>query len=187
MRGSAGILDSVAALLAAAGIDVPPWGFLAFAAAITLVLMPRILANMETGRARRLVKRSRGAEGEDRRQLEQQALEVARDRPATLVAVAEEAIRARRSPLAHEAVRRLASTGQQRQDLRRLRRELAVEPDLPRSAVAAALVIERLLEAGADAEAQRRLRRFLRRWPDDDELQSIAARLLMAPERDAGG
>jgi hypothetical protein len=181
-----GILESLGSLLAAAGIDVPPWGFPALALAIMVVLLPRIIANMETGRARRLVQRSRGAEGEERRRMEHEALAVAGTRPMSLVAVAEEAIRARRGPLAEEAVARLAETGKEPEHLKRLRKELRKEDKLPASPVAAALVIERLVEGGAYDEATRRLRRFRRKWPAQPDLEAAAAHLASAQAAEQG-
>lgn len=175
-----GILDSLGSLLAAAGIDLPPWGFPALAMVVMVVLLPRIIANMETGRARRLVQRSRGADGEDRRRMEQEALSVAGARPMSLVAVAEEAIRARRGPLAEQAVARLAETGKETEHLKRLRKELRKAEKLPASPVAAALVIERLVEGGAFDEAGRRLRRYRKKWPAHADLEAAADHLRKA-------
>ena len=175
-----GILESLGSLLAAAGLDLPPWGFPALALVVMLVLLPRIIGNMETGRARRLVQRSRGVDGEERVRMEAQALEVAGDRPMSLVAVAEEAIRIRRTPLAQRAVARLAETGGAKDHLKRLKKSLRKDEKVPASPVAAALVIERLLEGGALEEAARRLGRFERKWPDDPDLLTVARRLVAA-------
>lgn len=180
MRGMGGILESLGGLLAAAGVEVPPWGFPVAALVVMLLLLPRIVANMETSRARRLVQRARGADGEERRRLEAEALAVAGTRPMGLVAVAEEAIRARRGPLAEEAVLRLAETGGAPAHLKRLRRELRSRESLPPGPTAAALVVERLVDGGALDEASRRLDRFERRWPADPELAAAAARLSAA-------
>lgn len=177
MRGMGGILDSLGSLLAAAGIDVPPWGFPALALVLMVLLLPRIIANMETGRARRLVQRSRGVEGEDRVRMEEEALEVAGERPMSLVAVAEEAIRIRRTPLAERAVARLALTGGAKGHLKRLKKTLRKDDKVPASPVAAALVVERLIEGGALDEAARRLDRFDRRWPDHPDLAAAARHL----------
>ncbi|MEC7946032.1 MAG: hypothetical protein VX265_00610 [Myxococcota bacterium] len=181
-----GILDSLGSLLAAAGVDLPPWGLPVFALIVMLVLLPRIFANMETSRARRLVQRSRGVEGDERVRMEQKALEVAGARPMSLVAVADEAIRIRRSPLAVQAVERLAETDGARDHLRRLRKALRNDDKLPGSALAAALVVERLLDAGAVGEAGRRLGRFEKRWPGHPDLQ-VAARKVQAARAEEEG
>ncbi len=181
-----GILESLGSLLAAAGIDVPPWGFPVLALVVMLVLLPRIIANMETGRARRLVQRSRGVEGDERVQMEAKALEVAGARPMSLVAVAEEAIRIRRTPLAQRAVARLAETGGAELHLKRLKKTLRKDEKVPAGPVAAALVIERLLEGGAVEEAARRLRRFERKWPEHPDLLAAVERLSAARD-DAQG
>lgn len=186
MRGMGGILESFGSLLAAAGIDLPPWGLPVVALVVMVLLLPRIISTMETSRARRLVQRSRGVDGDERQRLEQQALEVAADRPMGLVAVAEEAIRARRGPLAQEALARLAATGGAPGHLKRLRREVAAPERLPAGPTAAALVVERLVEGAALKEAARRLERFQRRWPDDPDL-AVAAERLAHASADAEG
>ena len=92
MRGMGGILEFRVA--SCGGRYRPaPVGLPVVALVVMVLLLPRIISTMETSRARRLVQRSRGVDGDERQRLEQQAIEVAADRPMGLVAVAEEAIR----------------------------------------------------------------------------------------------
>ncbi len=185
MRGLGGIVQSLGALLASAGVHLPPWGVPVVVLAVVIALLPRIVATMETSRIRRMVQRSRGAADIERVELEQEALQLAGDDPNRLIAVADEALRARRPPLAQEAVDRLAAGTSAlkpplKRELKRLRKELKPKDPMPADPVAAALVVERLIEAGLLDEARRRHARFVREWPADAELQRIGAALTAA-------
>lgn len=186
MRGMGGILDSLSSLLGAMGVTLPPWAFPVIALVVAFLLLPRIVGGLETGRARRILKRSRVVEGEARAQMEAEALRAVKDRPMGLVAVAEEALRLRRGRLAREAVEQLARTGKAKRHLRRLIVEIDPAAPLPPTADAAAAVLERLIEGGMNTQALERLRRFERAWPDHPALVDVGLQV-RAAQTDARG
>ncbi len=162
--------DVLTSLLGMLGLTLEPWMAPAIALCVMVVMLPFILRNMSTSRARRVLGRARFLHGEDRRAMEQQALNLAGARPMGLVAVAEEALKQNRRGLAAQAVDRLQATGKQRIHLRRLR--AAVDPTpLPHSAFEAAALIDRLREQGLGDEAERRRMAARRRWPRDEAFQ----------------
>jgi len=175
MRGLGGLAETISKLLVAFGITLQPWMAPVAVLAIMLVLLPHILRNMRTGRARKLLRQAAMVPGPEGSDLEQRALDLVDGQPMGLVAVAEEAIRRGRMALAREAVRRLADTGRQHAHLRRLRVEL--DGRLPATVDEMVLIIERFVDAGMVDEARGRLSRARRRWPDTPDLEALEARL----------
>ena len=98
MNGMGGILDALVELLSALGIELRPWTLSVVALAVMAALLPFILKNLRTGRARKLLKRSRLLGGRERLALESEALDSVGDHPMGLVAIAEEALRMGATP-----------------------------------------------------------------------------------------
>lgn len=194
MRGLGGIAQSVSRLLEAFGITLQPWMAPAVVLVLMVALLPLILRNMRTGRARKLLKEAAMVPGEQGRLLEQRALDLVGRQPLGLVAVAEEALRRGRTDLARQAIVHLGATGKARPLYRRLRAE--IEGPLPASLAEMVIVVERLVDAGMLDEAARRLERARKRWPAAAELDTLDASIaearqpspgtLAAPD-DAGG
>ena len=164
MSGSGAMTEVISSLLGVLGIELAPWMAPLAALLLMIVLLPLILANMKTSRARKLLKRAHLLNGVEGRALEEEALRLVSSRPMGLVAIADEAIRHGRYGLARDAVARLRETGAQRAHLRRLTE--AVDPTpLPPSVNETLLLIERLDQSGLRDEAERRWLAARRRWP----------------------
>jgi len=176
-----GILDALASLLASVGIELPPWGMPVAALTVAAVLLPFVLRNMKTSKARKLLKRASILDGPRRQEAEAEALTLVHDSGPGLVAVADEALRRGRQAVARRAVERLAELGGQDKELRRLRQEMA--PKMPASVTEMVLVVERFLDAGLVDEARVRLGRAERRWPRAPEWDALRGRLSQTAPR----
>ncbi len=180
MGGMGGMTEAVGQLLAAAGITLPPWAVPAFALALMVLLLPRLLRNMRTGQARKLLGRSRVAEGAEREAIEAQALALVAGHGPGLLGVAEEALRINRKPLARAAIAQLAQLPDLgpglKRELRRLHAALQDDP-LAKAPTPEAVVIlvEQLVENGMVAEAERKLAHARKRWPAAIQLDEAAA------------
>jgi len=176
-----GILDALASLLASVGIELPPWGMPVVALAVAAALMPFVLRNMKTSKARKLLKQASILDGHHRQSTEADALALVHDSGPGLVAVADEALRRGRHVVASQAIHRLAELGVEEKELRRLRLEMA--PKMPASVTEMVLVVERFLDAGLVDEARVRLERAERRWPRASEWSQLRVRLEQAVPR----
>ena len=182
MGGMGGISEAISGVLSILGIELAPWMFPAFVAALAVLLSPWLLQNMKTSRARTFLKESRVLEGDARDVLEGRALDTVAGSRHGLVAIVEEAHRMRRNELARRALRQLRDLTGSTPEVARLARLTDPEP-LPSSPAQLGLRVEKLRKAGLVEKADQRLRRGLNRWPDDPWLQALSsaeARLRMA-------
>ena len=85
---------------------------------------------------------------------------------------AEEAVQIGRYPLARSLLEGLPAKPEVQKHRQRLLK--LMEPPGPKSAMEAAITVERLREEGMIEEAERRLADALRRWPGDEELARLA-------------
>jgi len=161
-------------MLSIVGIELAPWMGPAFIALVAIVLSPFLIQNLQTSRARALLKESRVLDGADRDDAERRVLSLVARRPRGLVAVVEEAHRMRRNTLARRALFLLRELTGSTAEVARLARLTDPEP-LPNSPAELGLMVEKLRKAGLKEKAQRRLRRGLNKWPSDDWLQALAA------------
>ncbi len=182
MRGMGKAIAAIFKLLTMLGI--PNW---AIALGVGLLLwwgVPKLAANIDKDKARRVLLNSRLDDAEARRQAEEQALAIAGDDLHTLQVVAEEALREGRKAFAARVIDRLRAAGGSPQVLLRLEDELyGPLPGLP---VEAALRVERYLERNQRDEARRLVERARRRWPEDAELAELEARLAEGGEDGTG-
>lgn len=176
-----GMIEAVGQLMAAAGIHLPAWGVPAFALLLMAVMLPRLVRNMRTGQARKLLGRSRVLEGDARQAMEAEAMALVKGHGPGLVAIADEALRLNRRGLAEDAVAQLKATGELRSECRRLAKELAGDPlqGAPTS-LAFALLVDNLIEGGLVAEAERKLAHARVRWPADPAVDGAAKRVAEA-------
>ncbi|MFT4979840.1 MAG: hypothetical protein ACI8S6_005752 [Myxococcota bacterium] len=172
---SGGITQSITSLLLALGIELPPWGMPAAALVLMVLLLPWILKNMKTSRARKLLKRATMESGAARDAMEQEALSLVSDNPTGLLAFADECVRRGRYGLARAALGRLPE-GDTKLERERRRLLTQMAPLEPATAEAAAAAIERFLSEGLVEEAERRLQRAQRRWPEDASLVGLSKR-----------
>lgn len=173
MSGAGGITQAITSLLLAVGIELPPWGMPAVALAIMVLLLPLLLKNMKTSRARKLLKRASLEGAQRREEMEREALSLVADNPTGRLALADECIRRGRYALAQELLSHLPTTPKLHRERRRLMQQMA--PREPATAEGAAAAIEHLLEEGLHAEAQRRLQVARRRWPEDASLLALVS------------
>ena len=168
MRGLPGLVETV---LDALGVHLQPWMAPLAVVAVFALAWPLLRLNLKTDNARRLLKRAARERGEAREKLEQEALSLAGNRPDGLVVVANTALEQGRMALARQAMERLRATGKNLPALRRIER--AIDGPQPATALEAALVVERLVQAGMTEEARGRLAKFRERWPEDPELRDL--------------
>jgi hypothetical protein len=173
MRGMGGIVDALSTMLSIIGIELAPWMGPAFIALVAIALSPFLLQNLQTSRARALLKESRVMDGPDREEAERRVLSLVAKRPRALVAVVEEAHRMRRNILARRALVLLRERTGSTPEVARLARLTDPEP-LPNSPAELGLMVEKLRKAGLGEKAQRRLKRGLNKWPSDEWLQALA-------------
>jgi len=173
MQGG-GLTQAIGEILSIFGITLPPWAAPAFMLCVAILLLPWILRNMRTSRARKLLKRSIMESAEVRQSMEERALTIVDGNAPGLLAVAEESVRRGRFELAKKALTRIPDNKLKRQ---RWQLMLEMQPRDPATPDAAVLVIQRLLEAEMVKEARERTERFLRRWPNDTELQAVQKQL----------
>ncbi len=176
MRGGAGITKAITDLLAAGGLELPPWAAPAVGLVLMVALMPWILRNMRTSQARKLAKRATFEWGQARDDMEREAISLVSNNPVGLLALAEEFARRGRYPLAREALAALPEgVPKLQRERRRLMEQMA--PREPATPEAAVLVVERMLAEGMREEAGNRLTRARRRWPDSEQLASLQQQL----------
>jgi predicted Zn-dependent protease len=174
MGGMGGISEAISGVLSILGIELAPWMFPAFVAALAVVMSPWLMQNMKTSRARTFLKESRVLDGDARGAMEARALDTVSGSRHGLVAVVEEAHRMRRNALARKALVELRELTGTTPEVARLARLTDPEP-LPNSPAQLGLMVEKLRKAGLDDKAGQRLRRGLNRWPDDPWLQALAS------------
>lgn len=178
------MIDALRGALGYFGLSLPSWGLPAMAAVLVLAMGPRLLQNVHVSQARSALGRSRVAEGEARRALEDRAFErVHRDRGG-LELVAIEAIALGRRGLGERCLARMIELGAAPAALSRVRRALQPPEKGPATALAAAVLVEGLLDRGLEGEARDRLRAAQARWPADLALAAVAERL-RPPEPEA--
>ena len=180
-----GLTDAVNSLLAEFGVELAPWMAPVFGLLLGALLLPMILRNDRTGRARKLIPRLVETSAAERDAARARILALVADNPVGLVVVAEESLRRGQVPLARMAVAALVRSGKRPADARRLLLELEGPP--PTMPTEAALVVERLLSAGLLDEAERRLASAVARWPDDPELAAVEEHLDAARQSQAPG
>lgn len=170
------LIKLIADLLRLVGVgSLPPWGGPAILLTLFAVAWPFLRMNASTDDARRILKHAARERGESRLRMEQEALEKVGDRPNGLVAIAHLALEQGRRELAEAAVAKLRATGKLVPELRKLERVL--EPPLPVLASEACIVIERMLETGAVAHAAERVAQARKKWPFDEEVEALEARV----------
>jgi hypothetical protein len=177
-----GIVDALGTMLSLVGIELAPWMGPAFIVVVALVLSPVLMKNLQTSRARSLLKEARMLDGPVREAEELRVLDMVAQRPHGLVAVVEEAHRMRRNELARRALVRLRELTGPTPEVARLARLTDPEP-LPASPAQLGLMVEKLRSSGLHEQAARRLRRGRNKWPNDPWLQELADSADKADER----
>jgi hypothetical protein len=170
MGGLANLLKSITTMM-----NLPPWaGPLIFFGLVGLS-WPFVRVNARTDKARKMIKNASRERLAERERMEADALESVGNHPDGLVAVANQALELGRKDLAGKAVEKLRATGKNLPELRKLER--ALEPPLPGTPTEACVIIERLISTGMTAEAEARLAQALRKWPLDDDLEALKAKI----------
>lgn len=169
------VTQTIEGLVGAMGLQLEPWMGPLFAVCVALLILPAWRKNFRTKQARKRLQDAGLASGEQRRALEDEALELVAGNPFGLIVVAEEAHKRGRFGLARRALRALAQTGKKRDELRRLRRLL--DDEKPVTAQGEALAIEKMLDAGMEERARERFESALARYPESEALAELRARL----------
>lgn len=165
------LILSFEAALQSFGLDIPAWVIPVVLVAIAASVFPMFTRANNSVRARGLLSRARLAAGQDRLEMEQEALEMVKDDPEGLAVVASASIQYGRVQLAEEALAQLKATGKRTSDLKRL--ETLLHGPAPISPEAEAIAIRNMLENGLREKARERLKRALSTFPSDPDLQDI--------------
>jgi len=171
MGGLGTLATAIEEILSDYGIHVPSWIGLAMAAALIVIFLPNIIKNAKVDKARRDMTRLQDLTPEARDRERERILDMAKDNPVGLVAIADEALRKQQTAIARGAVERLRRTGKRTADLQRLER--ALDGDKPRHLLKEVIAIEHLLKAGARDAAATRLAAALAIWPEAPELREL--------------
>ncbi len=164
-----GLLDG---LLGATGVHLPIWAGPALVAVLVVVAWPWLRANARTEEARKLLRASGRARGEERARLEERALALVEGNADGLIALGQGAVEQGRRALVEACIARLQALRRPPRDaVARLKH--ALDPDFPVTPLQAALRIERLREIGATEAADGLLVRARLRWPGDDDLERL--------------
>ena len=164
-------------LLAATGLDLPPWAMPLIALSFMALMLPSWRRSHRVGLARKRLQSAAMAGREEREALQAEALGLVAGNPFGLIVVAEECIKRSMKPTAREAVKQLAATGRRRPDLRRLKKTLDGDRR-PVSIEGECAAIERFIGEGMLEVASSRLEEALGRWPGEPrfiQLQSNIA------------
>lgn len=171
------LVDALKGLLAYFGLSLPTWGLPAIAVLAVVAMGPRLLQNVHLSQARSALGRSRVAEGDAKRALEDRAFERVHRDVNGLEIVAAEAIKLGRRGLGERCLARMGELGAPAPALSRVRRALSPPEKGPANALAAAVLVEGLLDRGMRDEARARLDGARARWPRDLSLAAVAERL----------
>lgn len=181
MGGVTLVRDLLVSLWQAMGWDVPGWVAPSVVMGLVLLLLPWILRNQRTARARRVMTRAFAASSiADRDAEEALALRETWDNPDGLLVVGQMAAERGRAPVVERVVARLGELGARPAEAARLAAALA--PAAPRVATLdeAVLRIERMLDNGLLTQAGAALAEARARYPEDTELLALATRLAEA-------
>jgi hypothetical protein len=171
MRGIKPLFDAFGDMFA----ELPPWAPAVFGVLFAMWAWPIYKASQKRSRARRAMRSAAGERGAERERLEAEALAAVEGDANGLLIVADLALTQGRKELAARAAEKLRATGKLLHEHRRLQRQL--EPPLPALPSEACIIIEQQLKTGLVAEARARLAQARKKWPFDDELEALEARL----------
>lgn len=184
MGGVTLVRDLLVSLWTALGWDVPGWVAPTVVMGLVLLLLPWILRNQRTARARRVMTRAFAATSVRERDAEEAlALRETWDNPDGLLVVGQMAAERGRRPVVDRVVERLAELGARPADAARLAAALAPVAPPVATLDEAVLRIERMLENGLLAQAGAALTEARARYPEDAELLALSVRLaeLLSP------
>lgn len=176
-----GLGELVSALIAASEGLVPGWAWPVGLVALLVLAAPSMRRNARTNTARRLFRTATLLRAAERDAQENAALAAVVNNRDGLVVLADLALQEGRPRIVPEIVGRLRALRGREADVRRIEREQSGPQ--PATPLEAALLVERLLEAGVDSEAHRRLESALMRWPTDSDLVALRARSVQPAPR----
>ncbi len=174
-----------AALAGLQSLGVPHWAVgLVFFLGLFAVIAQSIKGG-PAARARGMIQRASVQPAPIRTQQERAALELVKDDPNGLLAIAQEAITRDSKATARLALERTLQLNARNAVARRMLAELEGRPTLRLEAELVA--IRNLLDEGLDGMAKQRLARAQGLWPDEAGLEELARRLDPAGDEGAVG
>ena len=171
-----GMTETISQLMNAMGLDVSPWVAPLLALLLFFALLPKILRNMRTSKARKILKRAWMLGAEERTEMERAAVTLVRGHPPGMLALGQEAQRQGRFALARLTVSELKETRPKRgtelwREMRKL--DQALTDQLPNTEDELVLMVERLMELDMWEEAERRLDQGRARWPNSNSISQL--------------
>ena len=122
MRG--GISQVINEFVQSLGVDIPSWSGIALVAVLIIVFFPSLLNNAKTRQARVLWKESMFANIEERKQMQEQALELVKNNESGLFGLVELSISSSQLRLAEETLVRISQMKPPSKSLKREIRRL---------------------------------------------------------------
>ena len=168
MRGFGGLTEAIDAMLASAGLSLPPWAFPALLVVVFIFLLPHIRQNQRTQRARQIIRERSEAGGTTTDTFHSELLNLASGHAVTLLVIANEAHKFGQIPMAKKALTALEATGRYRTETHRLRTVLFGPPPVHPEAEYAA--IEKLMDQELWGLASTRILRAQQHWPHEPRL-----------------
>jgi len=157
---------------------VPTWLLAIVGLALVFALGPGWVTGLRIKRVKALLRRTVRAEGSERINLQNQALELSLGRGEVLLALVREADKLNQPRLRDRALKKLARLGTHSDEVRKLSKP--ADPGRDRQIghpVEAMVLVERLLENGAIEAAREKLHEARRRFPDDPDLGRLAQQI----------
>ena len=136
-----------------------------------LILFPFFLRNIRIGQARNLLKRSNTVFHEERRNMEQAAIQKVADIPTALLGLADQALSMQRRGLAEEIIQLVPSNRKYRYELQKL--QLKIHPPPP-PIEQELFVIEQLIENGLLEVAHNRFKKASQQWPNHPDIERLS-------------
>ncbi len=167
-----GLKETLTSILAAMGVELPPWLAPLIMLALAAMAFPWFRKNERTKRARRMIQASADLPFEERAVRQTEALDLVTGHAYGLLAVAEEASKRGMRTTALEALARLQAIRKAPlMDLRKLEKKLL--GPAPTTLEGAIDQIQESRNEGRFAEAKHHLRRARRRWPSAQPLMDL--------------
>ena len=160
----------------ALGIELPGWTGIAVALGVFVLFFPLFLRNARTTRARKMMKKAGHASGQERDDLELKAIQLVKNNPYGLLALADLAHQMKRYTLAISLLDQLPNKPKLRREARRIRSKM--EPRGELTADSAASAVRNLMDEGMNLAAVERLDNALERWPNSRALLNLKQELL---------
>jgi hypothetical protein len=169
MNGGLGqVINSVLQVL---GIELPPWGGVVLALVIGAIIFPYYLRGQKMVKARKTFIKSGFENFEQRRMMEEEAMNLVRSSPNFTISLAQQAFQAGRFPFARELLQTLPkNNGKIQKEAHKLQKKM--QPKEDETLTFALIAVERLIEEELFDAALQRCIKIEEKWKEHPDVQS---------------